>query len=122
MDKQVEVRTFLTTRRERLTPDQAGVQMHSGGRRVQGLRRAGPGGGPENGWFRRAEQAGRGRIQVAGRERDVLFQTPPDQVHEGLDATLHAKYDHYGPGPVGAITGPQARPGTLRVVPLDAGG
>ncbi|GAA3613659.1 helix-turn-helix transcriptional regulator [Kineosporia mesophila] len=39
MDNQGEVRTFLTTRRDRLTPDQAGVAMHNGRRRVKGLRR-----------------------------------------------------------------------------------
>ncbi|GAB3256026.1 helix-turn-helix transcriptional regulator [Kineosporia babensis] len=39
MDRQAEVRTFLTTRRERLTPEQAGVPLPGGRRRVKGLRR-----------------------------------------------------------------------------------
>jgi hypothetical protein len=39
MDNRDEVRDFLTTRRERLTPDQAGVPFYGGKRRVKGLRR-----------------------------------------------------------------------------------
>lgn len=39
MDNRHEVRDFLTTRRERLTPEQAGVPFFGGKRRVKGLRR-----------------------------------------------------------------------------------
>jgi transcriptional regulator with XRE-family HTH domain len=39
MDNRSEVRDFLTTRRERLTPEQAGVPFYGGKRRVKGLRR-----------------------------------------------------------------------------------
>jgi transcriptional regulator with XRE-family HTH domain len=39
MDNRDEVRDFLTTRRERLTPEQAGVPLFGGRRRVKGLRR-----------------------------------------------------------------------------------
>ena len=39
MDNRDEVRDFLTTRRERLTPDEAGVPYFGGRRRVKGLRR-----------------------------------------------------------------------------------
>ncbi len=39
MDNRSEVRDFLTSRRERLTPEQAGVPLFGGRRRVKGLRR-----------------------------------------------------------------------------------
>jgi len=39
MDNRDEVRDFLTSRRDRLTPDQAGVSLYGGRRRVKGLRR-----------------------------------------------------------------------------------
>ena len=39
MDNRDEVRDFLTTRRERLSPEQAGVPFFGGKRRVKGLRR-----------------------------------------------------------------------------------
>lgn len=39
MDNTDEVRDFLTTRRERLTPERAGIAFYGGRRRVKGLRR-----------------------------------------------------------------------------------
>jgi transcriptional regulator with XRE-family HTH domain len=39
MDNRTEVRDFLTSRRERLTPEQAGIPSYGGRRRVKGLRR-----------------------------------------------------------------------------------
>ena len=39
MDHRSEVREFLTTRRDRITPDQAGLPAYGGNRRVPGLRR-----------------------------------------------------------------------------------
>jgi transcriptional regulator with XRE-family HTH domain len=39
MDHRDEVRDFLTSRRERLTPSQAGIPCYGGRRRVKGLRR-----------------------------------------------------------------------------------
>jgi hypothetical protein len=73
--------------------------------------------GPENGWFRRARESGTGRVQVGSLEKDVVFERADDAPHEALDAALHAKYDRYGPGPVGAIVGPDVVGVTLRVVP-----
>lgn len=39
MDHQTEIREFLTTRRARITPGQAGLPAYGGNRRVKGLRR-----------------------------------------------------------------------------------
>src|SRR6476646_3889442 len=39
MDNRNEVRDFLKSRRERLTPEQAGLPLYGGNRRVPGLRR-----------------------------------------------------------------------------------
>ena len=39
MDNRTEVRDFLTSRRERLTPEQVGLPSYGGRRRVKGLRR-----------------------------------------------------------------------------------
>lgn len=73
--------------------------------------------GPENGWFRRARTARLGRINAGGVERDVTFEPAPADVQDALDAAYHAKYDRYGPGPVGAVTGPDVLATTLRVTP-----
>jgi transcriptional regulator with XRE-family HTH domain len=40
MDNRSEVREFLTSRRAKVTPEQAGLPAYGGGRRVQGLRRS----------------------------------------------------------------------------------
>ena len=73
--------------------------------------------GPENGWFRRARESGTGRVRIGSLEKDVVFEQADDAPHEALDAALHVKYDRYGPGPVGAIVGPDVVGVTLRVVP-----
>lgn len=39
MEHQTEIRDFLTSRRSRITPDQAGLPAYGGNRRVKGLRR-----------------------------------------------------------------------------------
>jgi len=39
MDNRNEIRDFLTSRRARITPDQAGLPAYGGHRRVAGLRR-----------------------------------------------------------------------------------
>src|SRR5690349_24241838 len=39
MDAHAEIRTFLTSRRAKLTPDQVGLPDYGGTRRVAGLRR-----------------------------------------------------------------------------------
>ena len=73
--------------------------------------------GPENGWFRRALRSGAGRVSAGGVEKDVVFELAGPAVRDELDAALHAKYDRFGPGPVGAITGPDVLSTTLRVLP-----
>jgi hypothetical protein len=66
----------------------------------------------------------RGRFTLArdgsapgGVERDVTFEEPGPEVHAGVDAAYHAKYDRYGPGPVGSVVTAEAVRSTLRVVP-----
>ncbi|MDR7187384.1 hypothetical protein J2Y46_000200 [Microbacterium sp. BE35] len=73
--------------------------------------------GPENGWFRRALRSGTGRVTAAGVSKDVTFEPADEAVAPAVDAALHAKYDRYGPGPVGAITGTDAASTTLLVMP-----
>jgi hypothetical protein len=76
--------------------------------------------GPGNGWFRRAQASGRGRIRAGGLEKDVAFEAADDAVQGAVDAAYHAKYDRYGPAIVGAVVGPDTYPVTFRLVPVDA--
>jgi hypothetical protein len=73
--------------------------------------------GPGNGWFRRAQAAGTGRMKVGGLEKDVAFEVPDQGVHDSIDAAYHAKYDRYGPRIVGTVVGPTVLDVTLRVEP-----
>ncbi|SDS97295.1 DUF2255 family protein [Microterricola viridarii] len=73
--------------------------------------------GPENGWFRRALHAGRGRISAGGVEKDVTFELADPSVRAELDRALHQKYDRYGPAPIAAITGGDVLETTLKVTP-----
>ncbi len=73
--------------------------------------------GPENGWFRRAVRSGLGRISVGGLDVDVAFRLADPDVRASLDKALHTKYDRFGPGPVGAITGDDVLETTLEVLP-----
>lgn len=75
--------------------------------------------GPENGWFRRAVQAGTGRVNAGDIERDVTFELADPAVCDELTAALHQKYDRFGPGPIAAITGDDVLQTTLRVLPRD---
>jgi hypothetical protein len=50
----------------------------------------------------------------------ATWEPNPDRsIRVSLDAALRAKYDQYGPGPVGAITGDDVLETTLRVMPRD---
>ena len=75
-------------------------------------------GRPDRPWYRHALASGTGRIRAGGIERDVRFTAANHldaDVHDALDATYRAKYDRFGPGPVGSVTGPEARPVTIRL-------
>jgi hypothetical protein len=72
--------------------------------------------GPNTGWYRRAKEAGSGRIRAAGLERDVAIEEPEPEILKAVTAAYHAKYDRY-PAYVGPVVSPEAEPLTLRLVP-----
>ena len=73
-------------------------------------------GGPDRPWYRHALAADTGRIRAGGFERDVAFAEADPSVHDAIDDAYHAKYDRYGPGPVGAVTGPAVHQVAIRLV------
>jgi hypothetical protein len=75
--------------------------------------------GPQNGWFRRAVEAGEGRVRAGDIERDVSFELldAGSPVQGDIDAAYHAKYDSYGPKIVGSVVGPAAAAVTLQILP-----
>lgn len=75
--------------------------------------------GPDRPWYRRALANGSGRVRPVGIEVGVSFDTATADAPDAIDAEYHAKYDRYGPGPVGHVTGAASHPVTIRLVPLD---
>jgi len=75
--------------------------------------------GADNGWFRRAKASGAGAVRAGGLEREVIFADAAPDVHDGIDKAYHRKYDRYGPAIVGSVTGTQAAPVTIRLLPRD---
>jgi hypothetical protein len=78
--------------------------------------------GPDRPWYRHALATGSGRIRAGVVERDVTFDAADLAIHDAIDATYHAKYDRYGPGPVGHVAGRDAHALTIRLVPTDSVG
>ena len=76
-------------------------------------------GGPDRPWYRRAKASGAGCIRAGGVERDVTFADATDEAHADIDAAYHTKYDRYGDTIVGHVTGPDAQPVTIRLIPKD---
>ncbi|WP_353815097.1 DUF2255 family protein [Agromyces sp. SYSU T00266] len=79
--------------------------------------------GPENGWYRRAREAGVGRIKSAGIIRDVAFiDVPSDdaELHEALDAEYTRKYGpNHAAHVMATVLGDDVRGVTLRLDALD---
>jgi len=75
--------------------------------------------GTENGWFRRAVNAGAGRVRAGGVERDVTFEDASTADAGAIDRSYHEKYDHYGPQYVGPVVGAKAAEATLALVPQE---
>jgi hypothetical protein len=72
-------------------------------------------GGPDRPWYRHAMASGAGRVRAGGVEADVTFDQAPDDVHDAIDATYHAKYDSYGPRIVGSVVGRDAHRVTIQL-------
>jgi hypothetical protein len=76
-------------------------------------------GGPERSWYRNALASRKGRIRGGGTEADVDFIEADPVVDEAIDSAYHAKYDRWGSGPVGHVTGPSAHGVTISLVRQD---
>ena len=58
---------------------------------------------------------GEGRIRAAASSATSRSRCPGPGVAAAVTAAYHAKYDHYGPGPVGTVVTPEAIGSTLRI-------
>lgn len=69
-------------------------------------------------WFRAAVTSGNGRVTAGGVTKDVRFVPASEgPLNTRLDAAYRSKYERYGDGYVGPMTGEPARSTTLRLAP-----
>lgn len=76
-------------------------------------------GGPQRLWFRQSQVADLGQIRAGGVEVNVGFTQATPDAQPTIDAAYHEKYDRYGANIVGHVTGPDAYPVTVRLVPTE---
>jgi len=70
-------------------------------------------------WFRGAQARHETRIRAGGVEKDVLLVETED-ANDEVDDAYRAKYRRYAAGIIGAITSPETRAATLKLVPRSA--
>ena len=73
--------------------------------------------GPDAAWFRATRARHEGHVSAGGVEKDVAFEATGGGLDDRLDAAYRSKYRRYSENTLRAITSPQARSTTLRLVP-----
>jgi hypothetical protein len=67
-------------------------------------------------WFRGVQDRHEAHIRASGVAKDVLL-LETDDINDEIDATYRTKYHRYTASIIDAITSPQARAATLKLVP-----
>ncbi len=73
--------------------------------------------GPTSSWFRGTQARHEGRVRAAGVEKDVSLLEADHRIDDQIDQEYRAKYGRYAASIISAITSPEARSTTLRLVP-----
>ena len=68
-------------------------------------------------WFRGTQTRHEGHISAGDVEKDVTFMETDPTLNDRIDAAYRNKYRRYASNIVGSIVTPQARSGTLKLVP-----
>jgi hypothetical protein len=74
-------------------------------------------GGRNGHWFRGVQETREGRIRAGGVQQDVRFVEPDDEISDEIDAAYRAKYRRYAGNILNSVLTPEARAGTLKLVP-----
>jgi hypothetical protein len=67
-------------------------------------------------WFRGAQDRHEAHVHAGGVDKDVLL-VETDDMNDEIDAAYRTKYYRYAASIIDAITSPQARGATLKLVP-----
>lgn len=73
--------------------------------------------GPTASWFRGARDRHEARVHAGGVEKEVALFDADHRLDDQIDEAYRAKYHRYAPSIISAITSPDARATTLRLVP-----
>jgi hypothetical protein len=74
-------------------------------------------GGRNGHWFRGVHETHEGRIRAGGVQQDVTFVEPDADSTDEIDAAYRAKYRRYAGNILNSVLTPDARAGTLKLVP-----
>jgi hypothetical protein len=75
--------------------------------------------GPSALWYRGALLKPEGNLIVGTREHAVRFEPATPDRNDQIDAAYRDKYGRYGASYIAAMTSPEVRATTLRIVPID---
>jgi hypothetical protein len=73
--------------------------------------------GRQGNWFRGVQETYEGQIRAGGVHQDVTFLESGDEVNDEVDAAYRAKYRRYAGSILNSVLTPEARAGTLKLVP-----
>jgi hypothetical protein len=73
--------------------------------------------GVTSAWYRGTLERHEGRVQAGGVDKEVSFVDVGDEVGDRVDALYRNKYRRYAAHIVDAITSPEARAATIKLVP-----
>ena len=74
-------------------------------------------GGRNGQWFRGVQETHEGRIRAGAVQQDVTFVEPDGDVNDEIDTAYRAKYRRYAGNILNSVLTPEARAGTLKLVP-----
>jgi hypothetical protein len=74
-------------------------------------------GGRNGHWFRGVQETHEGRIRAGVVQQDVTFVEPDDDFNDEIDTAYRAKYRRYAGNILNSVLSPEARAGTLKLVP-----
>jgi hypothetical protein len=72
--------------------------------------------GRASSWFRGVQNHHEGHIRAGGVDKDVRF-VETDDINDEIDTAYRAKYRRYAASIIDAITSPEARAATIKLVP-----
>ena len=76
--------------------------------------------GPTAAWYRGSQARHEGHISAGGVEKNVAFEDADGDLEDRIDTEYAAKYSRYATSSIDAITSPDARATTIRLVPVPA--